>query len=73
MTLLMNAVWDKVIVQAVRSHEKAIPSANLAGLSSEICHRDLSRFAKWSFSATEEEVAKMSSIWTLKIMVPVGE
>jgi hypothetical protein len=60
MTLSINTVWDKVIVQAVWSCEKAILSANLAGLSLEICHWDLRRFAKWSFSAVEEVVAKMS-------------
>jgi hypothetical protein len=47
-------------VQAVWSCEKAILSANLAGLSLEICYRDLRRFAKWSFSAVEEAVVKMS-------------
>ena len=73
MTLSMKAVWDKVMVHAGRSHEKAMPSVNLAGPSSEISHLDLRRAANRSFSAAEEAAEKMSSTWTLKMTVPVGE
>ncbi len=41
MTLSMNMVWDKVMVWAVQSYEKVIPSANLAGPSLEISYLDL--------------------------------
>src|SRR6266851_8283536 len=67
----MNMDWDKVMVWAAWSCEKVIPSANLAGPSSEISHLDLRRAMKQSFSAAEEVVENMLLTWTLKMIMPV--
>jgi hypothetical protein len=51
----------------------AIPSANFAGLRSEISHFDLRSALKDSISVRDEATANMLSTWTEKMTVPVGE
>ena len=61
------------MVQVSWSQEKAILRANLAGPSSEIAQCDLRSTTNQSFLVAEEAAEKMLSMWTEKMMVPVGE
>jgi len=67
----MKAVWDRVMVRAEQSQEKAMPRVNLAGPSSEISYLDLSSSVNRSFLVAEEAAEKMSLTCMLKMMVPV--
>ncbi len=49
------------MVRLEQSHEKVMPSANLAGPSSEISHLDLRSAVKRLFSAAEEAIEKILS------------
>jgi len=50
-----------------------MPRAYLMGLREEISHLDWRNALNHSFSAGVEAMEMMSSTWTTKIMVPVGD
>ena len=73
MTWSMKADWESEIVREGLSRLMAIPSANLAGPSSEMSQRDLRRSQNLSFSSSDDAAEKMSSTWMLKMTVLVGD
>jgi hypothetical protein len=73
MTWLMKVDWESEMVWDGLLWLIAIPNANLAGPGSLMSQQDLRKSQNRLFFSGDDTAENMSSTWTLKITVLVGD